>query len=33
MTYLLGRLDDLHLVLYNGDWDGVVPFEDTYKNL
>lgn len=21
------------MVFYNGDWDGVVPFVDTYKNL
>lgn len=33
MSYLLSRLDDIHMVLYNGDWDGVVPFTDTIKNL
>ena len=33
MQYLLTRLDTIHLVLYNGDWDAVVPFGDTIKNL
>lgn len=33
LTYLISRLNDIHLVLYNGDWDGVVPFVDTIKNL
>lgn len=32
-TYLLTRLNDIHLVLYNGDWDAVVPYVDTIKNL
>lgn len=27
------RLNSIQLVLYNGDWDGVVPFVDTLKNL
>jgi hypothetical protein len=33
MRYLFTRLDDIQVVLYNGDWDGVVPFGDTLKNL
>lgn len=32
-SYLLNRLKDIHVVLYNGDWDAVVPFGDTLKNL
>jgi hypothetical protein len=31
--YLLTRTHVLQLVLYNGDWDAVVPFIDTVKNL
>lgn len=31
--YLLDRLDKYHIILYNGDWDAVVPFIDTVANL
>ncbi len=31
--YLLDRLDKYHIILYNGDWDDVVPFQDTMDNL
>lgn len=31
--YLFNRLSDIHIVLYNGDWDAVVPFVDTINNL
>jgi hypothetical protein len=31
--YLLNKLGDYHVVLYSGDWDDVVPFTDTIKNL
>ena len=31
--YLLDRLDKYHIVLYNGDWDSVVPFSDTVQNI
>jgi hypothetical protein len=31
--YLLNKLEDYHIVLYSGDWDDVVPFTDTMKNL
>ena len=31
--YLLNKLKDYQIVLYNGDWDDVVPYTDTYKNL
>ncbi len=31
--YLLDRLDKYHIILYNGDWDDVVPFSDTVQNL
>lgn len=30
---LLGELSNYHIVLYNGDWDDVVPYTDTIKNL
>jgi hypothetical protein len=32
---LLSRLSvkKYQMVLYNGDWDGVVPYHDTVKNL
>lgn len=30
--HLLGE-DKYHMVLYNGDWDDVVPFTDTIKNM
>lgn len=33
LQYLINRLSDIHLVLYNGDWDAVVPFVDTLNNL
>lgn len=33
LSYLLNRLSDIHLVFYNGDWDAVVPYLDTLKNL
>ena len=33
LTYLLTRQDDIHIILYNGDWDGVVPYVDTLKNM
>jgi hypothetical protein len=32
-TQLLGDAGKYHLVLYNGDWDDVVPFTDTIKNM
>lgn len=31
--YLLNKLGDYHIVLYSGDWDDVVPYTDTMKNL
>ena len=31
--YLLDRLDKYHIILYNGDWDDVVPFSDTVQNI
>lgn len=31
--YLLTRNEDIHIILYNGDWDSVVPFTDTIKHL
>lgn len=30
---LLSNAGKYHLVLYNGDWDDVVPFTDTIKNM
>jgi len=30
---LLGEMSDYHIILYNGDWDDVVPYTDTIKNL
>ena len=33
LKYLFTRKEDIHMVLYNGDWDGVVPYVDTIKNL
>lgn len=30
---LLGRSNIYSIVLYNGDWDAVVPYVDTLKNL
>ena len=33
LQYLFNRLSDIHIVLYNGDWDAVVPFVDTLNNL
>jgi hypothetical protein len=32
-AYLLDRLDKYHIILYNGDWDSVVPIGDTLQNL
>ena len=32
-SYLLDRLDKYHVVLFNGDWDSVVPFSDTMQNI
>ena len=26
-------MEDIHIILYNGDWDSVVPYTDTRKNL
>lgn len=31
--YLLDRIGDIHIILFNGDWDSVVPYIDTIKNL
>lgn len=31
--HLITRLEDLNIYLYNGDWDSVVPFGDTIKNI
>lgn len=31
--YLLTRTHVLQFVLYNGEWDSVVPYVDTLKNL
>lgn len=31
--HLLDNLDKYHIILYNGDWDAVVPYIDTVKNL
>jgi len=33
MMELLGDVGKYHMVLYNGDWDDVVPFTDTIKNM
>ena len=33
MRYLLNKLGDYKIILYNGDWDDVVPYTDTIKNL
>lgn len=33
MIQLLGEIGKYHIVLYNGDWDDVVPYTDTIKNL
>jgi hypothetical protein len=30
---LLTKLDSYRIVLYSGDWDDVVPYTDTLKNL
>lgn len=30
--YLLDRIGDIHIILYNGDWDSTVPYIDTLKN-
>jgi hypothetical protein len=30
---LLTKLDSYHIVLYSGDWDDVVPYTDTLKNM
>lgn len=32
LKYLFTRGDDIHIIMYNGDWDGVVPYVDTVKN-
>jgi hypothetical protein len=31
--YLLSRISQYQIALYNGDWDAVVPYVDTIKNL
>ena len=31
--YLLTRLNLYKIVLYNGNWDSAVPYQDTKKNL
>lgn len=31
--YLLDRISDYHLILFNGDWDSVVPFSNTMRNI
>lgn len=31
--HLIDNLDKYHIILYNGDWDDVVPFIDTMNNL
>ena len=31
--YLLDRIDKYHIIMFNGDWDSVVPFSDTEMNL
>ena len=31
--HLLTRTEHLSIYLYNGDWDSVVPFRDTIKNI
>jgi hypothetical protein len=31
--YLLSRIDQYSITLYNGDWDDVVPYLDTLKNM
>jgi len=33
MLQLIGEIGKYHIVLYNGDWDDVVPFTDTIKNM
>lgn len=33
LQYLLTRIEDLHIIYYSGDWDGVVPYIDTIKNI
>ena len=30
---LLADSSKYHIILYNGDWDDVVPYTDTLKNL
>ena len=31
--YILDRPQKFHVVLYNGDWDDIIPFADTLSNL
>jgi hypothetical protein len=31
--YLLNKLSSYQIVLYSGDWDDVVPYTDTLKNI
>jgi hypothetical protein len=31
--YLLSRIHLYQIVLYNGDWDAVVPYNDNIKNI
>jgi len=31
--YLLAKLGKYQIVLYSGDWDDVVPYSDTRKNI
>jgi hypothetical protein len=31
--YLLARIEKYTISLYNGDWDDVVPYHDTIKNM
>ncbi len=30
---ILGYENKIHMIFVNGDWDSVVPFTDTQKNL
>ena len=31
--YLLSKISNYSITLYNGDWDDVVPYGDTLKNM
>ena len=31
--YILERPEKFHVILYNGDWDDVIPYADTVSNI